>query len=322
MNDLMEAQATSSLSMTTTNNLDIDLSVILVCWNNKTYLEPCLNSLYEGKLHNHFEVVVVDNGSSDGSQEMLRERFPDVNIIQNDHNLGLGKASNQGIEATCGRYILLLNNDTLVNGPSLDAMVEFLDSNPNVGAVGGKLLNPDGSIQACYNSFPSLHEEFFIATRLGEYLWKGYPGNITEEKIKTVSWLGSACLMLRRKALDQIGLLDEGYFIYGDETDLQYRLKKAGWLTYYLPQVTTVHFGGRSMDRWRRRKMVYRGKMLFFQKNYGSIRTWMLRGMLICLSYVKIIIWWMASFFPHWQAQAQKELNSNRDVIKLCWKLE
>ena len=224
----------------------LDMSVILVCWNNLDYLEPCLNSLYDSNLHSQFDVVVVDNGSTDGSQDMLRDKFPDVRIIQNDHNVGLGKASNQGIEVTSGRYILLLNNDTIVNGTSLDRMVEFLDSNPNAGAVGGKLLNPDGSVQSCYNDFPSLKEEFLIATRLGENIWEGYPGKIKGDEITSVSWMGSACLMLRRSALDKVGLLDEEYFIYGDEADLQYRLKKDGWELFYLPDVTTIHYGGKS----------------------------------------------------------------------------
>lgn len=299
-----------------------DISIILVCWNNASYLEECLHSLYESKLTSNFDVIVVDNGSSDGSQQMLGEKFPQVKIIQNMSNLGLGKASNQGIAASEGRYVLLLNNDTKVNGPSLDAMVNFLEEEPSAAAVGGKLLNPDGSIQACYNKFPSLLEEFLIATRLGEMLWKGYPANVSNEQVRSVSWLGSACLMLRRKALDQIGLLDESYFIYGDEVDIQYRLIKAGWKVYYLPQVTTVHYGGRSMDHWRRRKMVNRGKMLFFQKNYGPVRTYLLRSMLLVLSLAKTLVWGIVSISPNWRERSRKEVSSNVDVMKLCWKLE
>ena len=296
-----------------------DLSIILVCWNNKDYLEPCLNSLYNSKLQYSFDVVVVDNGSSDGSQQMLRDKFPQVKIIQNDHNVGLGKASNQGIEATSSRHVLLLNNDTIVNGPSLDSMVEFLDTNANVGAVGGKLLNPDGSVQSCYNDFPSLKEEFLIATRLGELIREGYPGKIKGDEIMSVSWMGSACLMLRRSALDEVGLLDEEYFIYGDEADLQYRLKKSGWDLFYLPEATTIHYGGRSMNRWGRRKMVYRGHLLFFQKNYGETRTWILRFMLAVLSLGKLIIWSFAFLSPKWRDRADKELRSNTDVLRISW---
>jgi GT2 family glycosyltransferase len=299
-----------------------DISIVLVCWNNKGYLEPCLQSLYEGALRSHFDVIVVDNGSTDGSQAMLREKFPEVQIIQNFQNVGLSKASNQGIEATQGRYVLLLNNDTLVNGPSLDAMVEFLDTHPEAAAAGGRLLNADGTIQACYYEFSSLIEEFLIATRIGELFWDGYPATMVEDRVKSVDWLSSACLMLRRAALDQVGLLDAEYFIYGDEVDLQYRLKRAGWNIYYLPHVHTIHYGGRSMNRWGRRKMVYRGKMLFYKKNYSAWQTLSLRTMLSVLSLSKILIWTAASLSPQRREQARKELMSNRDIIKLCYRLD
>ena len=297
------------------------LSIVLVCWNNKAYLKPCLESLYESGVRYSFDVVVVDNGSTDGSQAMLRQDYPEIQIIQNDHNVGLGKASNQGIEATQGRYILLLNNDTLVNGPSLDALVEFLDNYPKAGAVGGRLLNPDGSFQGGYANFSSLIEEFLIATRLGELLWAGYPSHADDNQIKSVGWMSSACLLVRRKALDQVGLLDETYFIYGDEADLQYRLTQRNWGVYYLPHVTTIHYGGRSMNRWSRRKMVYRGKMLFYRKNYGLLHTGMLRMLLGGLSLIKLVIWGMAAILPHRRERAQLELRSNLDVVKLCCKL-
>jgi GT2 family glycosyltransferase len=309
-------------NVTDKNSLVIpDLSIVLVCWNNKKYLEPCLDSLYKDGLKYTFDVIVVDNGSVDGSQEMLRDKFPQVKIIQNDHNVGLGRASNQGIEATLGKYILLLNNDTIVNGSSFDAMVKFLDDHSGAGAVGGKIFNLDGSIQSCYNNFSTLTEEFLIATRLGELFWDGYPANVKDNQVRVVGWISSACLMLRREALNQIGLLDEEYFIYGDEADLQYRLKKAGWQVYYLPNSTIIHYGGRSMDRWRRRKMVYRGKMMFYRKHYGAFRTFFLRLMLAGLSLAKIILWGIAFLFPGLNERARKELQSNAEVIQLCFNL-
>jgi len=295
-----------------------DLSIVLVCWNNKAYLDSCLNSLYESGMKNTFDVIVVDNGSTDGSQKMLNEKYPLVRIIQNDGNVGLGKASNQGIEASMGRYVLLLNNDTVVNGESFDTMIEFLDNNPRAAAVGGKLLNSDGSIQSCYNYFTTLWEGFMVATRLGEWIRPGYPAVMRGEEIKSVDWLGSACLMVRRSALDQVGLLDESYFIYGDELDLQYRFKKAGWENYYLPNAHTLHYGGRSMDRWKRRTKVYRGKMLFYQKHYGFMKTFLLRLMLGMLSFAKLIIWMVAYLLPGKRDHAKKELQSNIDVIRLC----
>lgn len=312
----------ANLSQAIAQSAPPDCSIVLVCWNNKTYLGPCLESLYAGKLQHRFEVVVVDNGSTDGSQEMLRTCYPEVLIIQNDRNVGLGKASNQGIEATTGRHVLLLNNDTLVNAPSLDAMLDFLDACPEVGAVGGKLLNADGSEQSCYNDFSTLRKEFLVATRLGELLWEGYPGIIHDNQIRSVGWIGSACVMIRRAALAQVGLLDESYFIYGDEEDLQYRLRKAGWQIVYLPYATTIHYGGRSMNRWSRRKMVYRGKMLFYRKHYGAMRTAALRSMLGGLSAAKLVIWGGASIVPKMRDRARKEIASNLDVIRLCYRLE
>ncbi len=295
-----------------------ELSIVLVCWNNREYLEPCLESLYSAALQCRFDVVAVDNGSTDGSQAMLRNKFPGVHLIENDRNVGLGKASNQGIEATRSRYVLLLNNDTLLNGPSLNAMVGFLDAHPEVGAVGGRLLNPDGSFQAGYADFSTLREEFLIATRLGDLLWNGYPSHADAKESRSVGWLSSACLLLRRAALDKVGLLDEEYFIYGDEADLQFRLMRAGWPVYYLPSAHTIHYGGRSMDRWRRRKMVYRGKILFYRKNYGLVRTMLLRLMLGGLSLAKMLVWTTVMMVPRHQDRAKKELHSNWDIICLC----
>ncbi|MBI5653193.1 MAG: glycosyltransferase family 2 protein [Chloroflexi bacterium] len=308
-------------SLAPANSTTPDFSVVIVCLNNKQYLEPCLRSLYDAGLKHRFDVVVTDNGSTDGAQAMVREKFPDVQLIQNDHNVGLSRACNQGIRATCGRYVLLLNDDTLVNAASLDALVDFLDAHPHAGAAGGRLLNPDGTVQSCYNNFSTLTEEFLIATQLGEWLRPGYPAVMEDHKLRQVGWITSACLLVRRAAFDQIGLLDEEFFIYGDEADLQYRLKQAGLPVYYVPTATTIHYGGRSMNRWRRRKMVYRGKMLFYKKNYGALQTGILRLMLGVLSVLKLNAWGIAFLVPRWRDRAWKEINSNLEVVRLCWKL-
>jgi N-acetylglucosaminyl-diphospho-decaprenol L-rhamnosyltransferase len=298
-----------------------DMSILLVCWNNKDYLEPCLRSLYDADLSCSFDVLVVDNGSKDGSQDMLHEKFPEVKIIQNNFNAGLSHATNQGIEATNGRYVLLLNNDTIVNRHALDSMVQFLEKTPDAGAVGGQLLNPDGSYQAGGSNFPSLHEEFLITTRLGALFVPSYPDIKPAKDIRQVDWIGSACLLVRREVFDKIGVLDETYFIYGDEADLQFRIKKAGWKVYYLPDVTTIHYGGRSMDRWKRRKMVYRGKMLFFKKNYDLLRYGLLKVMVAGLTLAKLLFWLLANLLGRDRERAQRELKSNVEVLKLCWKL-
>jgi GT2 family glycosyltransferase len=299
-----------------------DMSIVLVCWNNKDYLDQCLQSLYAGSLKSSYDVIVVDNGSKDGSQQMLREKYPQVKRIQNDSNVGLGRASNQGIEATQGRFVLLLNNDTIVKGTALDTLVEFMAATPDAGAVGGKLVNPDGTFQAGYAEFSTLVEEFLIATGLGNRLWEGFPSHEDTDDVKVVGWLSSACLLLRRATLDMVGLLDDSYFIYGDEADLQYRIKRAGWKVYYLPSAVTIHYGGRSLDHWRRRKLVYRGKMLFYKKNYGELPTLALRGMFLILSAAKMLVWSLAWLMPNKKDRARQELRSNVEVIKLCWRLE
>jgi len=295
-----------------------DVSIVLVCWNNKKYLDPCLKSLYEANLTSTYDVVVVDNGSTDGSQAMLQEKYPDVKIVQNESNLGLSKASNQGIEATSGKFVLLLNNDTLVNGESLNALIDFLKDHPDVGAVGGRLINEDGSFQSGYAKFSTLWEEVLIATRLGVIFKRGFPSHYDSDEPVPAGWMSSACLLVRRAALETIGRLDEVYFIYGDEADLQYRLYKAGWKIYYLPQATTLHFGGRSMTHWRRRKMVYRGKLLFYEKNYGWFAAAILRFIIGLLSVLKIIVWLIVFLFPKARDRAREELSSNLNVIKLC----
>ena len=285
--------------------------------NNKSFLEPCLRAVFQSGIRSSFDVVVVDNGSTDGSQDMLRQEFPRVKLIENRHNNGLSAASNQGMTSTNGRYVLLLNDDTLVNGQSLDALVSFLDSTPVAGAVGGRLLDPDGTFQASFANFSSLRQEFMITTRLGELIWNGYPSHHDSEHARSVDWLSSACLLIRRSALAQVGLLDEDYFIYGDEADLQYRLKRSGWEVYYLPDASTIHYGGRSLDRWRRRKMVYRGKMLFYRKNYGFLHGAALQAMIGLVSVVKLLVWVAAASVPRWRDRAQQELRSNLEVMNL-----
>lgn len=298
-----------------------DMSIVLVNWNNLDYLKPCLESLVDSRLACTYDVVIVDQGSTDGSLEMVRRDYPEIRIIENNENVGLARACNQGIEATTGRHILLLNNDTLVNN-SLDELVQFLDDNPKAGAAGGRLLNPDGSFQAGYAGFSSLKEEFLIATHLGELFKDGYPSHQDHSQVRPVGWISSACLLLRRTALDEVGLLAEDFFIYGDEADLQYRLNRSGWPVYYLPHVETIHYGGKSMNRWKRRRMVYRGKMLFYRKNYGPLKTGLLRLLFGSLSVFKMVPWTIAYAFASQRERAKKELHSNIEVVSLCLNLQ
>jgi N-acetylglucosaminyl-diphospho-decaprenol L-rhamnosyltransferase len=297
-----------------------DLTIGIVNYNTRHFLEDCLESIYRNPPACTFDIVVVDNGSNDGTIDWLRASYPQVCLVVNDKNMGIARGNNQAIQVGQGRYVLLLNSDTVVSPGTLDRMVEFLDVHPQAGAVGGKLINPDGSFQSSYDDYPTLWSEFLIITRVGILFSPHFPSHRDCHEVREVDWISSACLAVRREAVEQVGLIDERYFIYGDETDLQYRLRKAGRKVYFVPDIVTVHYGGRSLDRWKRRKLVYRGKLLYFQKNYGKLPFWTLRIMYVATSCLKLGIWILGMLNPRWWKRAGAEVRSNLDVLRLCFR--
>jgi GT2 family glycosyltransferase len=267
--------------------------------------------------------VVTDNGSTDGSHEMLTERFPYVRIVQNEGNVGVARANNQCIQNSGGRYIWILNNDTVINRESVEAMVHFLDEHPEAGAVGGNLLNPDGTYQSGSFGFPTLLEEFLIVSHIGRRLNPYYPShNGPWPTARTVDWISSASILVRRTAIEEIGLIDEEYFIYSDETDWQYRLWQAGWPVHYLPQVTTIHFGGGSFEPGGKRyTLVYRGRMLFARKHYGPVYRVVQRLMFAAAAVGRLGVWLAAQASGKWRETARKQIDSNLETLKLCLRL-
>jgi N-acetylglucosaminyl-diphospho-decaprenol L-rhamnosyltransferase len=302
----------------------LDLTIALVNWNNRDYLKQCLESIEAAQLPLAYEIVVADNGSTDGSQRMLAQRFPYVKLVQNEGNVGVARGNNQCIEHSTGRHIYILNNDTLVNSDSILAMVRFLEEHPTAGAVGGNLLNPDGSLQVSFCRFPTLWEEFLLVTHLGKRLNPYFPGhNGVWPYVRAVDWISSASILVRRSAIEGIGLIDEEYFIYSDETDWQYRLWKAGWEVYYLPEVTTVHFGGGSFRPGDRRfTLVYRGRMLFARKHYGWLYSTMQRAMFALAALGRQAVWLALRALPGWRSAARLQLRANRETLRLCVRLE
>lgn len=296
-----------------------DVSVVLVSFNSDAFIGECLQSLCSSGVNCLVETILVDNGSSDETVDKTREIFPWVHIIQNSTNRGFAAGSNQGIRASTGRYVLLLNCDTVVNGGAIDAMVQFLDLHPDAGAVGGTLLNLDRTFQSGWSTFSNLWQEFLIALHVGAVVRPGYPSHRTSSEVVAVDWLTAACLMVRREAVNQVGYFDEDYFMYSEEVDLQFRLRRAGWKVYYLPQVNTIHHGGGDQDRWSRRRMVYRGKILFYKKNYGLVRELALRSLLAGVSIAKLAIWSAIGLLrPSWP-RTTRELRSNVEVLQMCF---
>jgi len=274
----------------------VDVSVIVVNWNTLDLLEQCLRSVYETVEDLALEVIVVDNSSSDGSPEMVRECFPRVRLVENRENVGFGRANNQGMAMADGRYSLLLNSDAALRPGALAAMVSFLDEHPQAGMVGGKLLNPDGTFQASFMDFPTLWGEFLLLTTLHLLLRSShFPSHTPEgsQEVREADWVSGACLMARREVVEQVGGFDEAYFMYSEEVDWCWRARQAGWRVYYVPQAEVVHWGGQSIRRvpLQKRAQVYRGKWLFFHKRRGRFYAALFRGLLVVTSLLKMGMW-------------------------------
>lgn len=228
----------------------MQLSVIFVSYNTKDLLRNAIGSIPERK---DWEIIVVDNASSDGSVQMLNEEFPKVKIIPNSENLGFAKANNQGIKASKGKYVLLLNTDTVVKEHALENLLEFLERQPEVGIASGQLLNPDGSIQPQGGNLPRLSNLIFWMLFIddlpiiGKYLWPYHLNDPAAfRKERRFGWVGGTAMLIKRKLIEKIGLLDEEIFMYAEDVDFCIRAQKAGFLVAITPQAKIIHFGQQS----------------------------------------------------------------------------
>ncbi len=232
-----------------------DLAIIIVSYKTRDLLDKCLASIYSSEYPFSYRVVVVDNNSGDGSAEMTVAKYPDALLIRNNNNVGYSVANNQGIRKSESKHILLLNPDTEVNPDALGAMVRFLDAHPHVGVVGCQLLNTDGSLQTSWFDFPVPLSRYFekmpffskIAKRVLKIRDLHPP--IFEEGAIPVDIVKGACLMIRRTAANQVGLLDENSFLYADDIDWCIRTRRKGWDTYALKNRNIIHHGYASTDQ-------------------------------------------------------------------------
>ena len=228
------------------------LSICIVNYNAKDYLKGCLQSIYASGCKHPFEIVMVDNASRDGSVEMVQTDFPQVRLIRNESNAGFSHANNTALRMARGKYLLWLNNDTVVFPGALDILVEFLDQHPEVGIVSPKVLNSDGTLQfQCRRGLPTLWGAFCYVSGLSRVFAKNpfFTGylltHLDEDRQASVDSVSGACLMGRRKILDQIGYPDEGYFMFAEDLDWCCLARQAGWQVIYLPEARIIHFGGR-----------------------------------------------------------------------------
>jgi N-acetylglucosaminyl-diphospho-decaprenol L-rhamnosyltransferase len=265
----------------------IDLSVVVLNWNVRDLLERCLASLRSN--HYALEIIVVDNASHDDSVALVRAKFPRAIVIANSENRGFTGGNNQGIAASHGRYVMVLNPDTEVLGDAIDRVVDYLDRHPDVGALGPQLLNPDRSIQSSRRRFPTLTTAFFESTWLQGLAPRGILTHYTMDDVPPdhpheVDWLNGACTVFRREALDRVGLYDaENFFMYSEELDLCRRMKEVGWKIVYLPEAQVVHYVGRSSDQAVAARHIYfqTSKVHYFRKWEGVFRANLLRVFLL-----------------------------------------
>ena len=244
-----------------------DVSVVVVTYNALPWIEPCLESV------RGVPTVVVDNGSTDGTVDIVQELFPDVQLVEQD-NRGLAAGWNAGIARTDGRYVLILNADAWLADDALDRLVAFADSRPDAAVVGPRLLNPDGTLQRSVRGFPTLWRlatEYFFLRKLAprSQLLNGfYAGGFAHDEVREADFLMGACLLVRREAIDAVGPLDEAFFLFSEETDWCRRFRDAGWKVLFYPGAECVHVGAASHGGRLFRENV-RGHLRFLTKHRG-----------------------------------------------------
>ena len=272
------------------------LSIIIVSWNVRELLDKCLRSIVAARGDMELEVIVVDSGSSDGTPEMVEESFGErafpVHVIARSNNVGFPKGNNIGIRQARGKYILLLNPDTEIVGDALQVMVSYLDENEDVGVVGPQLRYPDSSVQSSRRRFPTFATAIWESTWLEPWaperlLDHYYVLDRPDDTASDVDWVVGACMLTRRKVVEQVGLLDEDYFMYSEELDWCRRIKAAGWRVVYLPAAKVIHHEGKSSEQavTARHINFQRAKLRYFRKYHGRLVCILLRLFLL-LNYL------------------------------------
>lgn len=280
----------------------MELSIIIVNWNTRELLQACLESVETNLRDATAEVIVVDNASSDGSAAMVESLFPGVRLICNSENLGFAAANNQAMKCCTGKYVLLLNSDTVVHGDVLSRSIRYLDENPAVGMMGCKVLNGDGSTQlTCsqYPTFSNLLLQTLGANRLGGPFFSRYQMLDWERDDEREVDVVSGCyLMVRSQVIDEIGYLDEAFFCYGEETDWCRRCQEAGWKLKFAPVGTITHFGSGSTRKLNHERdlMLSEGTIRLHRKHGGPLpaaSVWML---LLLFNCSRSVFWTLRTF--------------------------
>ncbi len=259
----------------------MDISIIIVNWNTKYLLIECLDSIFQTVKSISFEVWVVDNGSEDGSIEAIRDRYPGINTIENMMNRGFASANNRALKQIKGRYALLLNTDARLTDGAAEHLFNFMETTPEAGMACGQLLNPDGSRQNSFANFPSVISLLSNETILRTLFPNRFPSKRKQytSPVEIESCIG-ACMIVRKRAMDEVGLLDETYFFFFEETDWAFRMKKAGWYSYFVPGARIIHGQGKTVGaNSNARIMFYRSRYIYIKKWHR--RSWLAMRIII-----------------------------------------
>jgi GT2 family glycosyltransferase len=312
----------------------VKLSIVIVNFNTKLLLKQCLDSVYQTVGNVKHEIIVVDNNSSDQSSFMIKENFPSVKLVENKENLGFAKANNQAIRKARGEYLLLLNSDTIVLPGTLNIMIDFMDANPEVGVLGAKLLDPDLNLQTSCRHFPTLFSvllQFFGLSAMfpKSKLFGWYDmGYWDHSRTKKVDCVPGTSLLVRKNAVQEIGLLDENYFMYFEDTDWCYRIAKAGWEIVFLPKAEVIHLGGVSAAKSNRglfydktlTKELFHSLFYYFGKFHGGFSVLILK-IFIPLSLIMRALKWIFAFMFHRidEKEFSYKMRSFSQMIKYCF---
>ena len=309
----------------------MDLSIIIVNWNTCKLLRKCLESIIKFTRDIQYEIIVVDNGSSDGSIRMVTSSFPSLLLIKNRKNVGFAIAVNQGFKVAKGENMLMLNSDTYINENSFVKMVDLMEKQKHIGAMTCRILYPDGSPQSAYCRFPSLSGmiyEFLSLSKFFRHLKIFYKHDVSlwdyskSKELKDGLWPGGGCLMIKSDIIRKVGKLDEKFkYAYMEDADLCYRIKMAGYSFYYLAEVTVYHHHGYSVSKSSQEFKetltlnLQQNKYYFFKKHYGTIQLWMLKTLDI---FINLLI---ESYLLSIYFFTLKNREKNKKKIKLYSKL-
>jgi GT2 family glycosyltransferase len=267
------------------------LSIIIVNWNTRQLLLSCLASIVANPPTSSFEILVFDNASSDGSVESIASEYPEVHLMASSVNLGFARANNRAAASAQGQFLLLLNPDTVVGPGTIDTLLRYLANQPQVAAVGPRLVQLDGTIQHSIERLPTLYREWWRLLHLDHlYPVSTYPRQaFTSRQPRRVEVIAGACFLLRQEAVATTGLFDEEYFIYSEEIDLCDRLQERGWELHWVPEAVVSHLGGQSTRQVADRMFVelYRSKVKFFRKRRGRLSAWLYKVVLLQAGLVR-----------------------------------